>query len=385
MTQLQRGEPVPWFEAHTTNNPRFRFHTVGGVYVVLCCFGSLANPASQRIVADFKAARDRLDQNRCVILGVSVDPNDRQTPLYLGGDAFITFWDFDRKVSELYGLLGPGGQSGGEQARYRPCTLILDPTLRVLNIVPFTNPESHVQQVVDFLAGLPELGREQPAGAQAPVLVVPRIFEPELCRTLVDYYGSHEPTDSGFMREVDGKTVEVLDHNFKRRQDCMIADQSLRDGCRLRVVQRLVPEIAKAYQFRATRIERYIVACYDSTSGGYFKPHRDNTTKGTAHRRFAVTINLNAEDYEGGDLCFPEYGRQLFRAPTGGAVVFSCSVLHEARPIVSGTRYCFLPFLYDEPAAKIREENLKFVAKRDPGPEAAAQPSDTADDGEARA
>ena len=36
-------------------------------------------------------------------------------------------------------------------------------------------------------------------------------------------------------------------------------------------------------------------------------------------RRFAVTINLNSEEYEGGDLMFPEFGRAVYRAPTGGA------------------------------------------------------------------
>jgi predicted 2-oxoglutarate/Fe(II)-dependent dioxygenase YbiX len=104
-------------------------------------------------------------------------------------------------------------------------------------------------------------------------------------------------------------------------------------------------------------MERYIVACYDAEQGGHFRPHRDNTTKGTAHRRFAVTINLNAGDYGGGDLRFPEYGPATYRAPTGGAVVFSCSLLHEATPVTSGTRYAFLPFLYDEAAAELREAN----------------------------
>jgi predicted 2-oxoglutarate/Fe(II)-dependent dioxygenase YbiX len=75
-----------------------------------------------------------------------------------------------------------------------------------------------------------------------------------------------------------------------------------------------------------------------------------------------VTINLNAEDYEGGDLCFPEFGPQTYRAPTGGAVVFSCSLLHEARPVVKGRRFAFLPFLYDDHGARLRERNLAFVA-----------------------
>jgi predicted 2-oxoglutarate/Fe(II)-dependent dioxygenase YbiX len=121
------------------------------------------------------------------------------------------------------------------------------------------------------------------------------------------------------------------------------------------------PMIHRAFQFTPTRVERHIVACYEAESGGHFRPHRDNTTKGTAHRRFAVTINLNADDYEGGDLCFPEFGPRTYRAPTGGAVVFSCSLLHQATPVTLGRRFAFLPFLYDEAGALIREKNAGFL------------------------
>jgi hypothetical protein len=41
--------------------------------------------------------------------------------------------------------------------------------------------------------------------------------------------------------------------------------------------------------------------------------------------------------------------------------VFSCSLLHEATPVTAGERYAFLPFLYDEAGAKLREKNLEFV------------------------
>ena len=48
---------------------------------------------------------------------------------------------------------------------------------------------------------------------------------------------------------------------------------------------------------------------------------------------------------------------RTYRPPTGGAVVFSCSLLHEATPVTKGLRYATLPFLYDEAAAEIREAN----------------------------
>jgi predicted 2-oxoglutarate/Fe(II)-dependent dioxygenase YbiX len=119
--------------------------------------------------------------------------------------------------------------------------------------------------------------------------------------------------------------------------------------------------VNRAFSFNATRVERLLVGCYEAETGGHFRAHRDNTTKGTAHRRFAVTINLNAEDYEGGDLNFPEFGPRLYRAPTGGAIAFSCSLLHRATPVARGRRFAFLPFLYDDAGAALRERNAGFL------------------------
>src|SRR3546814_10037273 len=76
---------------------------------------------------------------------------------------------------------------------------------------------------------------------------------------------------------------------------------------------RLAPEIHKAFGFRATRIERYLIGCYDESDRGFFRAHRDNTSKGTAHRAFAVSLNLNSEEYEGGQLTFPEYGSAMYK------------------------------------------------------------------------
>jgi predicted 2-oxoglutarate/Fe(II)-dependent dioxygenase YbiX len=128
------------------------------------------------------------------------------------------------------------------------------------------------------------------------------------------------------------------------------------------MLRRIVPEVQRAYQFNVGWVERYIVACYDAASKGHFAPHRDNTTKGTAHRRFAVSINLN-DDYDGGYPDLPEFVRAQFKPPPGGACVFSCSLLHKATPVTKGKRYAFLPF-YDEAARAIRDANAAFEGSR---------------------
>jgi hypothetical protein len=37
----------------------------------------------------------------------------------------------------------------------------------------------------------------------------------------------------------------------------------------------------------------------------------------------------------------------------GGAVVFSCALLHEATRVTAGRRYAFLPFFYDDAGAEV--------------------------------
>jgi len=183
-----------------------------------------------------------------------------------------------------------------------------------------------------------------------------------LCRKLIDHYEQHGGSESGFLRQIDGKTVGVYDYGHKRRRDQEILDDKLRKSCMIRIHDRLIPEIEKAYQFKATRMECYIVACYAAEEGGHFRAHRDNTRQGTAHRRFAVSINLNA-DFDGGEISFPEYGPRSFKPPVGGAVVFSCSLLHAVSTMTRGRRYAFLPFLYDAEAAKIGEGNKAFLSE----------------------
>jgi predicted 2-oxoglutarate/Fe(II)-dependent dioxygenase YbiX len=190
--------------------------------------------------------------------------------------------------------------------------------------------------------------------------LLPNVFEAELCERLINLYRASQPEDSGFMREESGLTVSAIDHAHKQRRDVGIADEVLIGTLKQRVIRRVVPEIRKAFQFNVTRMERYIVAGYSDVHGGHFKPHRDNTTKGTAHRRFALSVNLN-DDYEGAEIGFPEFGDRTYKTGAGGAVVFSCSLLHTVKPIRRGTRFVFLPFLYDDAAAAIREENNRYL------------------------
>lgn len=339
--------PAPLFRAPSKVNPSFSFRSVAGRFVLLAF---LPPPGAERdaALAVIRSQAARFDDDRRVFFGILPD----QASFDLAPDTPPLRWflDADGDLRRSYQVVDEAGD-------LVPTWIALDPSLRVMGTAPLAQSQRAVSRFLDL--GDPQDHAGVPL--HAPVLIVPRILERDLCRQLIDYYETHGGRPSGVMRERNGKTVGELD-DFKRRYDAQIQDDDLVTQIRIRLRWRLIPEIEKAFGFTATRVERYIVARYAAEDGGYFRPHTDNNTPGTAHRKFAVSINLNAEEFEGGDLCFPEFGPRTYRPPTGGAVVFSCSLLHEARPVTRGVRYATLPFLYDAEGERVRTANLHTFA-----------------------
>jgi predicted 2-oxoglutarate/Fe(II)-dependent dioxygenase YbiX/peroxiredoxin len=353
---LMPGDSAPWFRQRCTSNPDYAFDTVAGRYVVLCFFGTAADDAGRRAIATIQANRAFFDDQRACFFGVSMDPADEaEGRVRESMPGLRYFWDFDGAVGRLYGAIPVDAQQGGPVS-LRRFWLVLDPTLRVRAVFPFKSDGSDRGELIAYLASLPPPERFAGFEVPAPILILPNVFEPEFCRKLIGLYEEHGGTESGFMREVNGKTVAVHNAEHKRRKDYTIEDPAIIQQTQSRILRRVNPEIEKVHCFKPTRMERYIVSCYAAEDGGHFRPHRDNTTKGTAHRRYAVSVNLNA-DFEGGEVSFPEYGPRSYKAPPGGAVVFSCSLLHAVSRVTAGRRYAFLPFLYDDEAARIRAAN----------------------------
>lgn len=347
---LAVGESAPWFVARTHRREKFHFHTVAGRYIVLAFLGGAGDQRGEWLVHRVREHLALFDDRQFSFFGVSRDPLALHRPEFADAIPGLRFFlDAQGSVSQLYGV-APGQDVRALQ------TYVLDPSMRVIACMPNTD-RTHAIELFRFIKSLPPLAAPGPAASQAPVLTVPAVFEPAFCARLIEYYDRHGGEDMGFARDVNGKTACVIDHTHKRRGDRIIADEELCRACMERLRDRLVPMVERAFQVRPTHIERYLVSCYDAD--GHLRPHRDNTTKGTAHRQFAVSLFLNTGAYEGGCLQFPEFGMAMYSAPPGGAVVFSCSLLHTAMPVVAGRRLMFLPFLYDEPSARLREENLR--------------------------
>jgi peroxiredoxin len=339
------GDPVPRFSAPQVAGGAFDLHVSAGRWVVLAFLGSPADPRAQMELASLLREADRFGDSHLVVACIFTAPPENLAGLAeIGSDGLFFLADYDGEISRSYGALE------------MPRTVVLDPMLRAVADIAWDFPQGHADTVQGVLRSLPAVDDSANVPMFAPALLVPRVFSFELCDFLIQFYEQQGGVDSGFQFDVAGKTMTLSDWRLKRRNDVAVAIPEVRELVRSHIVRRLLPEIERYYQFQATRMDRCIIACYDSEVGGHFHRHRDNVNVGAQHRRFAVSINLNS-DFDGCDLMFPEFGRKVYRPPDGGALVFSCGALHQVTPVTRGKRYAFLAFLYGEEDARKRETN----------------------------
>ncbi|HEY4031916.1 MAG TPA: 2OG-Fe(II) oxygenase [Caulobacteraceae bacterium] len=225
-----------------------------------------------------------------------------------------------------------------------PSALVVDRSGRVVHQAVVYGAEDLLQAQARAAA---RLASEAPrlCRSSAPVLILPNLMTPSDCRVLIDRFEAAEHRVGVMAAVRDGEAVVKLDESKKRRREIQLEPGALEHDMILSVLaERCAPEIKRAFQADIAHADRILVARYDD-SGGWFKRHRDNAAPQTAFREFAVSINLNTQDYEGGELLFPEFDDHRYSPPAGSAIIFSASLLHEAAAVTRGARYVALSFL----------------------------------------
>ena len=245
---------------------------------------------------------------------------------------------------------------GRAVAAYRtggaPTAFLLDPNLRVRATLPLVDGARVAADVAELVAELVwDDRRPREITTQAPLLVVPDVLDPEQCAELIAVWEQEGNSETGVEAAAGGGRTEQLNVQLKRRRDHVVQDPQRSRELAAAIGRRVMPELSKAFAYRASRFEGFKIACYQASDGGFFRAHRDNLSPATAHRRFALTLNLN-DGYQGGQLRFPEYGPERYRPAAGAALVFSCSHLHEVLEVTAGRRLVLLSFLFGEEARR---------------------------------
>ena len=250
---------------------------------------------------------------------------------------FPVFFDAQGKVKAAYRL----GHTIASTC------FVLSPNLQVLTTLAVHEFAATVHQVLSTLASRSALIAPLEIHTQAPVLLIPRVLTPELCHTLIHVWETCGHVDTGVEHSHDRQRQDRIDHAISpvRTTSCPI--RSCCGSSPPPWAGGSSPKCTKPLRFRRRGLKDSKSSAMPPPTGGFFQAHRDNLSPSTAHRRFALTLNLN-EEYDGGHLRFPEYGPHLYRPTAGDAVVFACAHLHEVTRVTHGRRFTLLSFLFGD-------------------------------------
>jgi predicted 2-oxoglutarate/Fe(II)-dependent dioxygenase YbiX len=319
---LGRGERAPDMVLASRDGTPTRYYAHAGGRPALLVF------ADEACVARL----DALAEGLTAIGGAALTVHVVGPPALAGHDLpFPLLQDADGRAVVAY-------RTGGA-----PTAFLLDPNLRVRATLPLADGARVAADVAELVAELVwDDRRPREISIQAPLLVVPDVLGPEQCAELIAVWEQEGHSETGVESSTGGGRTEQLSAQLKRRRDHVVRDPQR---------SRVLPELSKAFAYRASRFEGFKIACYQASDRGFFRAHRDNLSPATAHRRFALTLNLN-DGYQGGQLRFPEYGPELYRPAAGAALLFSCSHLHEVLDVTAGRRFVLLSFLFGEEARR---------------------------------
>ena len=317
-----RGEPTTLDNLTLSGKP---------VVVVLCPAG--ISSEARALFAGYAAAAPRLFETGASLLMVGGYSLGEIDAFFASAPApFPVLADVEGQIPAYLGL----GKLAG------PLTLIAGPDLRVRHMI--TAPAAyHAEKAVARCAELARPPEYKPVARQAPVLLIENVLSPEYCQRLIRFWESQQKFYGIVGTEKGG--VQTYDDTMKRRWDVPVEDPTVRGELEALIQRRVLGEIKKAFHFVVRSGETMKIGCYDSAQQGMFHIHRDNHVQAVAHRRFAMSLNLN-DEFEGCSVRFPEFPGAEYRPRAGEALVFSCSLLHEVLPVTKGRRFGLFGFYW---------------------------------------
>ena len=134
-------------------------------------------------------------------------------PATAPADKFVCYVDRDGALAQKYGA--EAGLS----------VFVLSENLRVIQVVR----NESVARVSDVVRSCAKSAASRHAadGGHAPVLVIPDVFEVELCERLIDLWETGGNEQTGVETSRDGQRMVERQQSLKRRSDHVVTDAAL--------------------------------------------------------------------------------------------------------------------------------------------------------------
>ncbi len=212
--------------------------------------------------------------------------------------------------------------------------IITEANLKIYKIINNINEYSY-----NIIENIPKI--------KPPIIIVKNVITKKFKDDIINFYNKSS------RKNVENKISKNRTHVFTNINLTEMLDDKL--------TKSLFPEIKKVFNLDVTYRENYKICSYTDYDKGKFHLHRDSVYP-YGHRRYAMSLILN-DDYEGGEIIFPEYTDKMHTPESCSALIFPAPLFHQVLEMTKGTRYVIISFLFGDLEAEYKKKFLSLNDK----------------------
>lgn len=235
------------------------------------------------------------------------------------------FYTFDKQLNKIFEI-------NNEIRAY-----IASPNRRIKDII-------NKEQILNFKIN--NINNYLDKNIHIPYLIIENVFSKKLLNKIIKFYFQKKNKN------------QLIDHKHSTKDRSHVyPDLELEKEIDNKLSRTVLVELRKVFYFDAKYRETYKITSYDSISSGRFHAHRD-TPAPYQHRKYAMSLLLN-DDYEGGELYFPEYGIKV-KPKANTAVIFPGISTHQVLTVTKGSRMAMITFFVNVNSKEIYKIKSHF-------------------------
>lgn len=151
-----------------------------------------------------------------------------------------------------------------------------------------------------------------------------------------------------------GKVGVGVNVNQKRRKDLFIQKSDHLNKLDNKIYEKIYFDVRDTFNDINYR-EPWKLGHYHEEDKGFYNLHTDTAGhRGEKARKISIVCCLSSvDDYEGGQLHFPELKKE-FKLDKGDLIAFKSHLMHGVKPITKGERYVLISFMFGDEGSVVR-------------------------------
>lgn len=313
--------------------------------LVLFYFLDIHNEKCQRLLQVYATYYEKIKKLGFEMIAMCPYPLKFDKKDYDNTFPFQIFLDKECVVARNIGNAHWQNMGGVDELEIARISYVIDSYARIHWSDEPSDGNAHLESLMMTLPNLFSPVPSQAIQNQAPVLIIPKLFEMPLCDNLCQLYSA---------TQADQKAK--LPANYE-----LTLYEIIKDKITHRVPSVMQKSFGVAGTFTMERARLLSKAQWPAPD----KIHFERIDK-ESQRDFVMICHLSREHLEGGQVVFPQFNNAAYQVRSGDALLFSAHLFYTFKPILKGNPLVYITFFnIKSPEAIQGKSDESSAAKED--------------------